>query len=215
MTERVKRRYRSPRREEQAEQTRERILDTAAELFGQRGYGSTSIAAIATAAGVAAETIYSHFGNKRTLLGDLVQRAVRGDDARNVPDQQEPRALAADSDHRRQLARFTADITPRLERAAPIVAVVREAARGEPEIATLLETLHAQRKRNLRTLIDALAANGPLRLPADAAVDSLWAVASPEMHQLLRHQAEWSAERYTEWLTATLEALLLPPPAER
>jgi AcrR family transcriptional regulator len=74
----VKRPYRSRRRWEQAEQTRERVLDAAGALFRERGYERATIAAVAAAAGVADETVYGHFGNERTLLGQLVQRAVRG-----------------------------------------------------------------------------------------------------------------------------------------
>ena len=75
MPEDVKRRrpYRSERRREQAEETRERVLDAAAGLFGERGFESTTISAIAQAAGVSPETVYGRFGNKRALLGELVR----------------------------------------------------------------------------------------------------------------------------------------------
>jgi hypothetical protein len=65
--------------------------------------------------------------------------------------------------------------------------------------------------RNLRTLVDALAANGPLLVSADAATETVWALTSPELHQLLVGQRGWSRSRYTAWLRQSLEALLLPP----
>ncbi len=207
----VKRRYRSERRQEQADQTRLRVLDAADVVFRQRGYERASIAAIAAEAGVADETVYAHFKNKRTLLGELVQRAVRGADPRPVPEQSAPRALAQVTDQREQLRLFAADIVQRLERAAPLVTLVGEAARGEPELAQLLQRLHAHRLRNLRTLVDALAANGPLRLPRETATETVWALTSPELHQLLVRQRRWSRRRYTSSLTQSLEVLLLPP----
>jgi TetR/AcrR family transcriptional regulator, regulator of autoinduction and epiphytic fitness len=213
MAEPVKRRYRSERRQEQADQTRLRVLDAADVVFRQRGYERASIAAIATEAGVADETIYAHFKNKRTLLGELVQRAVRGRDPRPVPEQSAPRALVDVPDQQEQLRLFAADIVQRLERAAPLVALVGEAARGEPELAELLERLHGRRLRNLRTLVDALAANGPLRLSVDAATETVWVLTSPELHQLLVRQRGWSRRRYTTWLVRSLEALLLVPVA--
>jgi AcrR family transcriptional regulator len=73
----VKRPYRSRRRWEQAEQNARARARRAGALFGERGYRAT-IAAVAAAAGVADETVYGHFGNERTLLGQLVERAVRG-----------------------------------------------------------------------------------------------------------------------------------------
>ncbi len=63
-------------------------------------------------------TVYARFGSKRTVLGELVGRAVPGEDPTPVPEQAGPRALAAATDQREQLRRFAADIVPRLERAA-------------------------------------------------------------------------------------------------
>jgi AcrR family transcriptional regulator len=207
----VKRRpYRSARRREQAEQTRSRVLDAAASLFEQRGYDGSSVAAIAEEAGVSEETVYAHFRNKRTLLGELVRLAVRGGDPRPVPEQEGPRALAAASDQREQLRLFAADVARRLERAAPIVAIVAGASRAEPELAELLARLHADRLRNLRVLVDGLARNGPLRLPRNQAVETVWALTSPELHQLLTRVHGWTRRRYCSWLADSLARLLLP-----
>jgi AcrR family transcriptional regulator len=201
--------YRSERRLEQAEQTRQRVLDAAATLFEQRGFDGASVSAIAERAGVSEETIYARFRNKRTLLGELVGRAVRGDDPRPVPEQEGPRALAATTDQREQLRLFASDIALRLERAAPIVAIVSGAARSDPELAELLARLHAVRLKNLATLVDALAANGRLRIPADEAVETVWALTSPELHQLLARGRGWTRRRYTAWLADSLTVLLL------
>ena len=202
--------YRSERRREQAEQTRSRALEAAARLFQERGYEGTSIAAIAEEAGISPETVYAGFGTKRALLGELVERAVRGDDPKPVPEQAGPRALAAATDQREQLRLFAADIARRLERAGPLVAVVAGAARSEPELADLLARLHDTRRRNLAALVDALAANGPLALPPAEALDTVWALTSPELHQLLVRVRGWKRGRYAEWLAETLAQLLLP-----
>jgi AcrR family transcriptional regulator len=203
------RRYHSERRREQAQQTRERVLDAAAKLFEERGFTGASVAAIAAEAGVSEETVYARFTNKRTLLGDLVSRAVRGDDPRPVPEQEGPRAVLAATDQHEQLRIFAADIVLRLERAAPLVAIVAGASRSEPELAELISRLHADRLRNLRVLVDALAANGPLRLGADEAVETVWALVSPELHELLRRVRGWTRRRYCEWLADSLGRLLL------
>jgi TetR/AcrR family transcriptional regulator, regulator of autoinduction and epiphytic fitness len=201
--------YRSPRREQQAEQTRLLVLDAAERLFKEHGYVGTSMAAVAAEAGVSPETVYGHFGSKRVLLGELFRRAVRGADPAPVPEQEVPRRLAAMTDQREQLRLFAADITPRLERGAPLVAVLAAAAQSDPELAELLTTLHADRLRNLRVLVDALAANGALRLPADEALETVWALTSPEMQQLLVRERGWTRQRYEEWLVASLTGVLL------
>ncbi|HST14741.1 MAG TPA: TetR/AcrR family transcriptional regulator [Gaiellaceae bacterium] len=211
MTGDVKRPYRSRRRSEQAAETKARVLDAAAEVFRERGYERASIAAIAEAAGVADETVYGHFKSKRNLLGELMQRAVRGKDARSVPDQAGPRAIAVVTDQHRQLQLFAADIVRRLERAAPLVAVVGAGAQGEPELGRLLKRLHADRLQNLRALVDTLRANGPLRTSPAAATETVWALTSPELYGLLTGSGGWSRRRYTTWLAESLEALLLDP----
>jgi AcrR family transcriptional regulator len=216
MPEDVKRRpYRSKLRREQAEQTRQRVLDAARDLFVERGYDTTSIAVVAELAGVSPETVYARFGSKRALLGELVRQAVRGDDSRPVPEQDAPRAIAAETDQRTQLRLFAADISFRLERAAPLAAVVAGAARSEPELAVLFERLHENRLSNLATLVDAVAANGPLRLPRDEALETVWALTSPELHQLLVRVRGWTRERYCDWLFESLSALLLEPKRRR
>jgi hypothetical protein len=127
-----------------------------------------------------------------------------------VPEQRVPRTLAAVTDQREQLRLFAADIVLRLERAAPLVAVLACASRSDPDLAQLLTTLHDDRVQNLRVLVDALTANGPLRIQEDEAVETVWALASPELHQLLVRERRWTRDRYEAWLADSLAKLLLP-----
>ncbi len=64
------------RRPQDPEAKREEILDAATELFTQNGYEGTSLKAIASAAGVTANTIYWYFPDKDTLLVGVVDRLV-------------------------------------------------------------------------------------------------------------------------------------------
>jgi AcrR family transcriptional regulator len=204
-----RRAYRSERRREQAEETRERVLAAAARLFGDRGFESTTIAAIAAEAGVSPETVYAGFRNKRTLLGELIRRAVRGGEASPVLEQSGPRAVAAATDQREQLRLFADDISSRLERVGPLVEVLSGAARTEPELAELLAKLHGERLENLRRFVAALSANGPLRIEPEVALDTVWALASPDLHRLLTRARGWTRERYCSWLADSLAAILL------
>jgi AcrR family transcriptional regulator len=188
--------YRSERRREQAEETRERVLAAAAVLFAERGFERATI-------------VYAGFRNKRTLLGELIRTAVRGGNASPVLQQAGPRAVAAATDQQEQLRLFAADISLRLERAAPLVGVVSAASHAEPELAALLAKLHAERFENLRKFVQALAANGPLRLEPEAALETVWALASPDLHQLLTRTRGWTRDRYCDWLAGTLARLLL------
>jgi len=197
MSDDVKRRpYDSRRRREQAEETRRRVLEAAAETFRERGWEGTSIATIAERAGVSDETVYARFGNKRALLGAAVERAVRGDDARPVPEQDAPRAVAATGDLDERIRLFVTDISARLDRAAPLVAAVSAASRSEPELAELLDRLHSIRRSNLAAFT------------AGDALDTVWALTSPELYELLRRQRGWSQARYRKWLAETLGLVL-------
>jgi AcrR family transcriptional regulator len=204
-----RRSYRSERRREQAAETRLRVLDAAARLFAERGFENATVAAIAGEAGVAPETVYAGFRNKRTLLGELVRRAVRGDEDAPVPEQAGPRALAATADQREQLRLFADDVAARLERVGPLAAILETASRTEPELAELLARIHSDRLAGLRFFVNALTANGPLRLDAHDALDTVWALASPELHQLLTRTRGWTRDRYCSWLAQSLTALLL------
>jgi AcrR family transcriptional regulator len=205
----VKRGYRSERRREQAEQTRERVLDAAGRVFVERGFDATSVAVIAEAAAVSPETIYARFGTKRALLTELVARAARGPDGAPILEQAGARAVAEASDPREQLRIFADDIGRRLERASPLVAVVAAAALGDPELGALLERIHAARRTNLAALVRLLEANGPLALGTDAATELVWALTSPELHRLLTHVRGWGRRRYCAWLVEALTAALL------
>ena len=47
---------------------RDGVLDIAARLFREQGYGSVSLRKIAEAAGIKAGSIYYHFGSKEALV---------------------------------------------------------------------------------------------------------------------------------------------------
>jgi AcrR family transcriptional regulator len=57
--------------------SRERILDAAERLAGERGYTAASISLISKASGLPASSIYWHFGSKEGLLAAVVERGAR------------------------------------------------------------------------------------------------------------------------------------------
>ena len=54
--------------------TRERIIQAAAEIFAEKGYARTTTRSIAEAAGVNEVTLFRHFGSKRNLLSEIVHQ---------------------------------------------------------------------------------------------------------------------------------------------
>lgn len=55
---------------------RDRILETATELFLTEGYGSTSIEAVVIRAGISKRTFYHRFDNKAALFAAVVHRII-------------------------------------------------------------------------------------------------------------------------------------------
>jgi AcrR family transcriptional regulator len=200
--------YRSPRRREGAQETRRRMLEAAGRLLAARGYAGTTIAAVAREAGVAVETVYAAFGNKRTLIGELVRTSVRGDGSAPAAEQAGAAAVAAAADQREQVRLFAVDVVQRLERVGPVLQAL--AAAAEPELADLVASVDRDRLEGLRRFVGMLERGGPLRVDGDAAAETVWGLASPELHRMLVVRRGWSRQRYCDWLADTLAAALLP-----
>jgi len=68
--------YGSPLRAQQAEETRERILDATVRVMA-KGLAFVSVPQVAREAGVSVPTVYRHFATKRDLLGAVYPHSVR------------------------------------------------------------------------------------------------------------------------------------------
>src|SRR6516165_8933703 len=124
MSETVKRPYNSTRRDEQARATRRAVVGAAARLFVERGYGATTIDAIAADAGVSRKTVFTSVGGKSQALKLAIDWAIVGDDEPvALLDRPHIQASMAEPDARRILRDFAHDVRERGSRIAPLVAV--------------------------------------------------------------------------------------------
>ena len=57
--------------------TKDRIVETALELFSQRGYDGVSVRDIAQAVGIRESSLYNHFENKRAIFDGIVDFCVQ------------------------------------------------------------------------------------------------------------------------------------------
>src|SRR5689334_1153274 len=209
---RPRRPYDSPRRREQAAETRRRILLEGQRLFERDGYAATSMAAIAAASGVALKTIYLTFGGKFDVLRAVWHRALRGDrDDLPVGEQDWFRDVLQERDPRRRLLLNARNSRVVKERAAAIMEVIRAAAPGDDEIGALWGRIQADFHANQRAVVDSIADDGALtpRLDRDAAADILWALNHPTLYRLLTVERGWSPDRYEAWLGDLLASQLL------
>src|SRR3954468_14668937 len=121
--------YNSPRRAEQAAATRRDILAAAQRLFERQGYAATTMAAIATEAGVALKTVYSAFETKGGLLRALWHLLLRGDEE-EVPIGERPwfREVLDEPDASQQLRLNARNSRIGKQRIGAILEVIRHAA---------------------------------------------------------------------------------------
>jgi AcrR family transcriptional regulator len=203
----VKRRYRSSRRREQAEETRRRILSAARALFVAAGYGRTTIDAIATEAGVAVQTVYATFGSKGAMLMALLDQLAIDADLRRL----QQGLAAANGDPRRQL-RETISFTGRVYAAGfDLIDLARTVSGVEPDLARMWRAGEQRRYEANSNLVAAWARAGALRsgLSARAATDLLWALSGPDGFRLLIKERGWSERSRVERLSRMLELMLL------
>lgn len=213
----VKRSYRSPLREEAARTTRARIRDAAAALFVEHGFVATTMKQVAAAAGVADRTVYAAFPSKVDLFHEALGVAIVGDELPvPVAERAEFRAALAETDGRRALALVVDYGSALLDRAGALVMAGIESASADPDMRRIADEGARATAANLGGLARALADHGALRPDVDVehATDVLVMLSSPQVHDLLRHQRGWSAERYRAWLLETLAKALLPDAAD-
>ncbi len=217
MSEDVKprRRYNATRRQAQAAQTRQDILTAAHQLFLERGYAGTTLAAIAQAAEVVVETIYRAYGSKAELFKAVVRAAVAGGAARaQVPVEQRPAiaAVIAETDPHRQLELYAATQPGIHARAGPLLRVLTGAAAADPELAELWTQIEDERHTGMARFAQVLVDRGVLRpeLSMEEARDLLWTLNALAIHDLLVLRCGWSPERYRDWLAGALARELLP-----
>lgn len=195
------RRYDSPIRARRAQETRDAVRAAAAELFTTRGWAATGMRDVAKAAGVATETVYSHFSSKRVLLQSVIDVAVGGDPQPVAVAQRDEFTALGRGPRAERLARAAALIRAINERTAPYAQVIREAAPGDPAIAEVLDATRARQRQDVEAGLALLVG----RAPTAVETDELWALLSPELYLLLVHTTGWAPDAYEAWMATLLE----------
>jgi len=205
------RKYDAPRRQEQAAATRAAIVGAAAELFVERGYGATTMAAVAERARVAPKSVYG-LGDKAQLLTLALDRAIAGDDEPVSLAQRPALQAVLDAGDGRSAARLGAALgAPMLLRLYPLYRAFEQAAGVDPQIAARWREYQQRRREDVRQVVEAVEAVAPLRpgLDTDRATDSLWALMTWHPVALLVEERGWGEEEIREWIEDLFAAVLL------
>jgi AcrR family transcriptional regulator len=208
-----RRRYDSARRQEQARQTREAILDVARRRFLDDGFAATTVAAIAGEAGVSVDTIYKTFGGKPGLVRAICEKALAGEGPVHAEDRSD--ALQTTEPDRLMImhgiGRLVAEVAPRV---APMLLLVRDAAVTDPDMASLKADFDDQRLRRMTHNARNLAGAGHLRggLTVKRAGEIMWAYSSEELYELLVVKRGWTVDRFATFIADALAAALVEAP---
>jgi TetR/AcrR family transcriptional regulator of autoinduction and epiphytic fitness len=208
----VNRRYASPRRQEQARQTRRAILDAAAKLFVEPGYAATPLTAVAAEAGVAVQTVYSVFGSKRQLLSELVDVTLAGDDERVA---MADRSFVADirtlTGLRARLTRYARHLTETHARQVQVMLALAGAATADPDAAAIWRKNLDERYRGMTMLAADLVSTGEVLISPERAADVLWLAQDIRNYDWLVRERGWPVERFEKWFVDGVAAVLGTP----
>lgn len=191
-------------RQRQAEGTKREVARVARALFAEHGYVATTISNISAEADIPVQTIYSAFGSKAKILDKITELWMSEADTTS-----RAAAYLEEPDPARQLKMLAELNRHQMQAGADVVAIYREAAASDPQMAETLRNVLAAREREIRKLIDALAPRLRSDLSVASALDLTLALTLPELFHMLVVERGWSHVRYETWLANTLVSQLL------
>ena len=210
--------YRSPRREEQAQATRDAVLDAAHALFLEQGYSATSIRAVAARANVSEQTVYNGFADKAGLLWNVAKRVITAAEQRGEDGDPEDggllAALRADAD---PLARIR--IVARASRETwehgmlAFEAMVFNPQVNDPRLDELRRAGWESKYANTRAVAELLFPDD-IRRPGvglDKIVDIAMAIDSAATVKTLVEDCGWTYDQFEAWLTDFMATQFLDP----
>jgi AcrR family transcriptional regulator len=203
-----RRTYNSPLRADQAQQTRRRVLESARRLFVENGYAATTVAAVASAAGVSPETVYQSVGGKRGLLEGVME--ITGPHESAAEDEDWWLMVGDLTDAGQRLDRIVEYSCRILARTQPIHAIIRGAADKEAFARDLSRRLLEERLENQTDRIRRyLADNLTPGLTIEEAGERYCVLASPDLYHLLTVELGWTAGHHQTWLSQLMRSELL------
>ncbi|HWJ98095.1 MAG TPA: helix-turn-helix domain-containing protein [Acidimicrobiales bacterium] len=202
------------RRRERSRRTRRTVVAAATDLFVRDGYGATSIASVASRAGVAVQTVYATFGTKAAILDAALDVAIAGDDEDvAVNDRDWMHTVFHAPTGTERLAAYAAACRRIHANAADVFRVVEMASTSDPAVVELAGIVADRRRRGAASVVAAVVEVAALRpgLSPGEAVDVLWLLNSPGTFHLLVREGGWSLDHFEHWLAGALQRELLAP----
>lgn len=205
-------------RAESRERTREELLEAAAHVFAQKGFGGASVEEIAEVAGYTTGALYSNFDSKEQLFLELISaRRSRGAARRVTTISQILDEAAGDEDPFEALSRFFVALADRHRELAPLQAEAWLYAVRHPEAMGMLAARQAEQVDALEGLIARAMTNAGV--PSGIPAREVTVVASALVQGLVRERRidptsvpDHLFAQALRWLFAGLRATAPPAP---
>ncbi|MDN3445740.1 TetR/AcrR family transcriptional regulator [Microbacterium sp. APC 3901] len=190
--------------------TERRIIDAATALFLRDGYASTSLAAVADAAGVSERTVYVRFAGKVALFQRVIEVGIVGDlDDVPLPEREwSIRALSAPSARERIVA-FADGVADMHERLGPLMAVNGEVEGSEAVVHASAQAWRSATHVFLRRFWGAMCDDGLLSDACDLQwlVDTTTVLTAAESRLLITRTLGWDRTAFRDWMVKTMMIL--------
>jgi AcrR family transcriptional regulator len=206
--------YRSELRQQQAQATRSRVITAAAELFITDGYARTTLAKIAAAAGVSAETVQAQGPKAAILIAAAEYAGVGVSGEENLLNLDIGRKLVASDDLETTLNLVVDFVTDIHERSARLGLALIGSAGTEPELDRHLGDFIASINLQTRRVLEVFRDRGWLRadIPFDDIVETTAVLCSVDTYLRMTHRDGWSVDAYRGWLRRMLaETVFISP----
>ena len=207
--------YVSELRQQQAAATRERVVQAAAELFAEKGYGATTMPAIARRARVSTETVQNHGPKVQLLRAAIAATSFGGAPEASVGDTDLGRQLVAGIETPAAAAQVGAAVMATVNQGAHGVWMAfSEASRADPTLAVELRTLTEEIAAQIRLTLQGWAQRGWLRtdLPMDTLVQRTAVIGSVELWDRIVRAEGRSRAEYVDLVAGMLLDLLADEP---
>ncbi|MDT5365980.1 MAG: hypothetical protein QOC62_411 [Mycobacterium sp.] len=198
------RRYSSPVRQDQRNRTQLAILQAAEALCRKRGYGATTMQAVADSAGVSLPTVYLYFRSKPDLVRSLADLVTSSADL-------SVEHVLAEPDPNRQLQIGAGILRALHERSEVIADILRTASGADPKLSREWKRWQERHLAAVGAVAQSLAKRKALRTGLDvaSATDVLYTIGGPETFRQLVRERGWTPTHYEEWLAEAGRRLLL------
>ncbi len=209
--------YRSELRQQQAEQTRSRVVAAAAELFAADGYARTTLSKIAAAAGVSVETVQGQGPKAALLIAALEFAGVGVSGEENVLNLDLGRELIAIGDPHAALDFVGRTVTDVHQRTAKLAPALFGGANSDPELDRYLSDFITGLNGQVRRVLEIFRGRRWLRddVPFDELIETAAVLCSVETYLRMTHRDGWSDEAYQKWVCRMLaETVFRPRPAQ-